>query len=260
MRVHVLLARLGVVALALAVGACTPQRDHVPVTEETRSPPSTRDATPTTSAGSAASGSDSAAAEQSESREADTEPRTRVALLEPTVQASEIELRKSELAGAADDPLPATEAGYYMDIQEANLRQHIDGDEPRLMRLGQTIVIFMAGIRGFETGEAALDATMTSVFDDVVRVVAEYPMTFISVHAHTDATGPQDYNKRLAERRALAVAGYLVEGGVEPQRVVAVGHGEPPPDAPRMSTGRDLPSRHIQIWLQPITRALGGGG
>lgn len=36
-------------------------------------------------------------------------------------------------------------------------------------------------------------------------------------------------NKRLSERRARAVADYLVSAGVEAQRVIAIGHGAEAP-------------------------------
>jgi outer membrane protein OmpA-like peptidoglycan-associated protein len=46
------------------------------------------------------------------------------------------------------------------------------------------------------------------------------------IAGHTDASGAADYNRQLSERRANSVMQYLVENGVDPQRLVAVGHGE----------------------------------
>lgn len=46
------------------------------------------------------------------------------------------------------------------------------------------------------------------------------------VAGHTDASGAADYNLELSERRANAVMQYLVENGIDPERLVAVGYGE----------------------------------
>ena len=46
------------------------------------------------------------------------------------------------------------------------------------------------------------------------------------IAGHTDASGTADYNLELSERRANAVMQYLVENGIDPERLVAVGYGE----------------------------------
>ena len=46
------------------------------------------------------------------------------------------------------------------------------------------------------------------------------------VIGHTDAKGSSQYNKRLSERRAAAVVGYLVKQGVNENRLMIVGKGE----------------------------------
>lgn len=46
------------------------------------------------------------------------------------------------------------------------------------------------------------------------------------VAGHTDTSGASDYNLELSERRAKAVMQYLIENGVNPDRLVAVGYGE----------------------------------
>lgn len=49
------------------------------------------------------------------------------------------------------------------------------------------------------------------------------------VAGHTDASGTAEYNLDLSERRAQTVMQYLVEHGVSPDRLVAVGYGEEKP-------------------------------
>jgi outer membrane protein OmpA-like peptidoglycan-associated protein len=46
------------------------------------------------------------------------------------------------------------------------------------------------------------------------------------VAGHTDASGSAEYNRQLSERRANTVMQYLIDEGVDPARLVAVGFGE----------------------------------
>ena len=48
----------------------------------------------------------------------------------------------------------------------------------------------------------------------------------LTLEGHTDATGAEDYNLRLSERRAEAVVAYLAGRGVARARLRAVGFGE----------------------------------
>ena len=48
----------------------------------------------------------------------------------------------------------------------------------------------------------------------------------MTLEEHTDATGPEDYNLRLSQRRAEAVVAHLVGRGVAAPRLRAAGFGE----------------------------------
>jgi outer membrane protein OmpA-like peptidoglycan-associated protein len=46
------------------------------------------------------------------------------------------------------------------------------------------------------------------------------------IAGHTDASGAATYNRQLSEQRANTVMQYLIDNGVDPVRLVAVGYGE----------------------------------
>ena len=48
----------------------------------------------------------------------------------------------------------------------------------------------------------------------------------ITITGHTDARGDAEYNRRLSERRARAVAGYLIEAGLSSARFTVEGLGK----------------------------------
>lgn len=66
---------------------------------------------------------------------------------------------------------------------------------------------------------------------------------------HTDAKGSRDYNQVLSERRAAAAREYLVRSsGIEPGRLVAIGHGmsfPSRPDDPYAAENRRVEIRNL---------------
>jgi len=68
------------------------------------------------------------------------------------------------------------------------------------------------------------------------------------VAGHTDAKGNPQYNQQLSERRAEAVRRYLVDNGVEPDRLQAVGYGAEHlalPDHPEDASNRRVEIRNL---------------
>ncbi len=57
----------------------------------------------------------------------------------------------------------------------------------------------------------------------------ENPGLMVEVSGHTDSVGPDEYNQRLSEWRAGMVKNYLVENGIDDDRIITVGYG---PDRP----------------------------
>lgn len=66
------------------------------------------------------------------------------------------------------------------------------------------------------------------------------------IAGHTDARGAADYNARLSEARARAVAQYLTELGVDAERLRAVGYGE---ERPRVEDQFAAINRRVEISL-----------
>jgi len=60
----------------------------------------------------------------------------------------------------------------------------------------------------------------------VLAVLNKYPEISLDIRAHTDSKGPAAYNEALSERRAQSTRQYLVENGIDPERLTAKGYGE----------------------------------
>ncbi len=84
---------------------------------------------------------------------------------------------------------------------------------------------------------------------DLAASLDNYPNTDALVVGHTDATGPEDYNQNLSERRADAVAMYLAEQGIAPGRMLVSGMGESQPIASNDTEMGRQQNRRVEIAL-----------
>jgi outer membrane protein OmpA-like peptidoglycan-associated protein len=164
------------------------------------------------------------------------------------------ERKERALIGAGVGAIAGGSVGYYMDVQEAKLRQQLQGTGVSVTRMGDNITLNMPGNITFKTDSADLNSSFFSVLDSVSLVLKEYEKTIVEVAGHTDSTGSDQYNQALSERRAQTVATYLAGTGVMQQRMITVGAGEGRPVATNdTADGRQL-NRRVELTLTPITQ------
>ncbi len=71
---------------------------------------------------------------------------------------------------------------------------------------------------------------ITRLNEEIVSKMQENPQVqLFLITGYTDKIGSAQYNQKLSERRAQAVKDYLVEQGIAPERLHAVGRGEEQP-------------------------------
>ncbi|WP_136065018.1 OmpA family protein [Modicisalibacter radicis] len=154
--------------------------------------------------------------------------------------------------GAAVGAAAGGGIGYYMDRQEEQLRERLQGTGIGVERQGNDIVLNMPNQVTFGVDSSELSGEARQALNDVTAVLRQYPETRITVAGYTDSTGAEDYNQRLSERRAAAVSDYLVQGGVESQRLSRVGHGESQPVASNDTEQGRAQNRRVEITVTPI--------
>ncbi|HKS21113.1 MAG TPA: OmpA family protein [Bradyrhizobium sp.] len=81
----------------------------------------------------------------------------------------------------------------------------------------------------FETGRADISPDSLGLLDRLTETALRCPNADIEIAGHTDGDGDQDANQALSERRAQAVADYLVRAGLPANRFAAVGYGSSQP-------------------------------
>lgn len=181
-------------------------------------------------------------------------PPTRVPSL-VIVQPAELQVtrtaRRQTLVGSGRRVSP-DEIGYYMDVQQARLQQ-VGGHWFSVMRQGHSVRLSLPGRWSFKVGSAELSASAQSALASIARVLADYRLSLITVHGHTDDAGDPAFNQTLSEKRALAVARHLVSEGVAPDRILVVGHGAANPLASNGSEDGREENRRVELQVDPLT-------
>ena len=81
----------------------------------------------------------------------------------------------------------------------------------------------------YDFDKATLRPESKKALDELIKMLNDNPNVTIELGAHTDRKGSDQYNERLAQRRAQSVVDYLIAGGIAKDRVEAKGDGESVP-------------------------------
>ena len=163
------------------------------------------------------------------------------------------ERRKRALLGAGIGAIAGGGVGYYMDVQEAELRKELADTGIVFERQGNNIVMAMPGNVTFDVNKSDIKPQFYPVLNRLITVLKKRNQTLIEVAGHTDSTGSDAINLPLSKSRAVSVANYLVGGTILRSRVAELGLGSAHPIADNMTPeGRQL-NRRVEITLVPVT-------
>lgn len=81
----------------------------------------------------------------------------------------------------------------------------------------------------YEFDSAELTESSTMALDSLVDLLNENPNVTIELASHCDFRGKDEYNMKLSQRRAESVVNYLIEHGIDTERLTPVGYGESRP-------------------------------
>jgi OmpA-OmpF porin, OOP family len=140
-------------------------------------------------------------------------------------------------------PPPDTDGDGIVDAEDACVREPGErNDDPKKSGCPKAVVVegeikILERIE-FDTGKATIRPESDPVLEAVLKVLREHPeITEVRVEGHTDNRGGKGLNKALSRRRAAAVVKWLVDNGVEKQRLTWEGVGQ---DRPIESNDTDV--------------------
>lgn len=161
---------------------------------------------------------------------------------------------KGALIGATVGGAAGAGYGYYVDQQEARLRQELRGTGVQVVRNGENLQLVMPGNITFASGSSDISSSFYPTLNSLVKVFQEFDKNGVEIVGHTDSTGSNDLNMRLSRERAQSVASYLANNGVAGARISATGVGPNQPIASNDTTDGRAQNRRVEINLRPMQR------
>jgi outer membrane protein OmpA-like peptidoglycan-associated protein len=163
------------------------------------------------------------------------------------------------VVGIVGGGLAGGAVGAYMDSQkrdlEKNLGKEIQAGQARVESLPNHVVrITMTNQTAFDTNSSDIKSGFNSTMDKLADVVVRYGKTTLTIVGHTDNVGSNEYNQKLSERRAHAVAQYFETRRVNALRLATSGKGESQPVASNSSEGGRQANRRVEIYVEPVVQ------
>jgi chemotaxis protein MotB len=116
------------------------------------------------------------------------------------------------------------------------------------------IRIKVKGSVAFESGRTEFKRQMMPIMDSVIEMLEDNPEYALNIEGHTDSRqiNSPSYatNWELSAVRATTVLRYFVRGGVEADRLVAIGFGDSKPVADNVSVTGRAANRRIEFVLE----------
>ena len=105
-----------------------------------------------------------------------------------------------------------------------------DGSAPRAYRqpLKKGTIIVLENIY-YDFGKSDIRSGSVSDLVALIELMKKFPSVEIELGAHTDARGSEDFNLKLSLRRAESAKDFLVNRGIQQDRITAIGFGESRP-------------------------------
>jgi outer membrane protein OmpA-like peptidoglycan-associated protein len=116
-----------------------------------------------------------------------------------------------------------------------------------------SLKVNVPGSVSFASGSSSIDTRLHPTLDKIANTLNEYPASTITVVGHTDSVGSAQANLELSGRRAAAVADYLVQHGVQRNRMVVETRGETEPIADNSTEAGRAQNRRVEMLIRPAT-------
>ena len=111
------------------------------------------------------------------------------------------------------------------------------------------IILSMSDIL-FDVNKATLKADLKTSLAKVAGILSVYQQFNVSIEGNTDNTGSAEHNMKLSQQRADNVMNFLVEQGIDANRLTAKGLGMSMPIADNSTKEGRQKNRRVDLVIQ----------
>jgi outer membrane protein OmpA-like peptidoglycan-associated protein len=101
----------------------------------------------------------------------------------------------------------------------------------------------------FETNKSTLRTEHFAMLSTIVDYLFLHPERSVKISGHTDNTGSEEHNLVLSKRRADVVAEYLVNNGIDINRVETFGLGNTKPLVANITDEGRKKNRRVELLI-----------
>lgn len=127
--------------------------------------------------------------------------------------------------------------------------QNVQRDFESASRTDQGILVTFDSDLLFPLNSSYLTDQAKTEIDKLVSLLTDYPGASLIVDGHTDATGTEQYNQWLSEKRAESVKDYAVEKGLDAGKISINGYGQSKPVAPNNTAEGRQQNRRVEVTI-----------
>ncbi len=104
----------------------------------------------------------------------------------------------------------------------------------------------------FATNSSDIDISSNALLNELVEVAKQCPEAKIEISGHTDSRGRDEYNLQLSQKRATSVMNFMINNGVDANRLSAIGYGENNPIADNETPEGLAKNRRIEFNVEGL--------
>lgn len=164
-------------------------------------------------------------------------PNTKISLVD--IEGNEVATQTTNENGAFNFEVTPLESYTIV----ANKEGYLDFSLPVIMPIGNTNTMVELDQKKaevtatnivveniyFDYNKASLKKESTLSLNKIYDVLMANPKMKITINAHTDSRGSDNYNLVLSDKRAVSALQYLIKKGIDKSRIAAKGYGETMP-------------------------------
>lgn len=138
---------------------------------------------------------------------------------------------------------PFSTKGYELDLHIIALDEAAQRCQERFNQLLKTPI-------SFESGKATISKSSYTLLESLAETAMFCPKSYITITGHTDNQGDIQDNLKLSQQRAKAVAAWLFQNGIDPERIRTIGYGSRRPLASNNNAAGRAKNRRIEFTVQ----------